>query len=322
MIGIQPNAHALIACAFLLRHGRSPNVNPKQSNFACKFFLAELATTDQDYSHTDIVCAIDLPQASGSLELLPSPIVTQPNHRETKLEVSAPLLEFCIPRDHSWMPDHSADPPETNPDVELDIALTPPTEESDSNEDEGYFDDFVEDLNDPECVQKIYDFSLRQIRGMVEYNDEDDLIQDVFYRLHKWPIGKKYNSAKHYFSLLKITVRQAIAAYWRRRHSQRNDARKRVFISQLQKDGNRAVEFTSDPTSSWQRLHLKDLARRVLEKAETLSDQQRKMFKLRFLEEKSHEEIAKALGVSIRTSYRIETRIREILQTHFKSLDK
>ncbi len=186
---------------------------------------------------------------------------------------------------------------------------------------EDYFDDFQEDLSDPQCVQRIYDFSLRQVRGMVDYNDEDDVIQEVFYRLHKWPIGNKYNSARHYFSLLKITIRQAIAAYWKRRHSQRNDARKRVFISQLQQDGQRTVEFVSKSNEVWRRLHLKDLVRRVMERASTLPNQQQKMFQLRFLEEKSHEEIAEVLGVSIRTSYRIETKIREILQSHFKGLD-
>jgi len=184
-----------------------------------------------------------------------------------------------------------------------------------------YFDDFREDLNDPQCVQRIYDFSLSQIRGMVDYNDEDDIVQEVFYRLHKWPIGNKYNSARHYFSLLKITIRQAIAAYWKRRHSQRNDARKRVFISQLQQDGRRAVEFASRSQDAWQRLHLKDLVQRVIAKASTLSEEQRTMFQLRFLEEKSHEEIARTLGVSIRTSYRIETKIRETLQGFFPEVD-
>ena len=184
-----------------------------------------------------------------------------------------------------------------------------------------YFDDFEEDLNDPQCVQRIYDFTLSQVRGMVDYNDEDDIIQEVFYRLHKWPIGNKYNSARHYFSLLKITIRQAIAAYWKRRHSQRNDARKRVFISQLQLDGQRSPQFAAESTDVWHRLHLKDLVRRVMEKASLLSDQQRTMFQLRFLEEKSHEEVAKVLGISIRTSYRIETRIRETLQSFFPDVD-
>ena len=156
---------------------------------------------------------------------------------------------------------------------------------------------------------------------MVDYNDEDDVIQEVFYRLHKWPIGKKYNSTKHYFSLLKITIRQAIAAYWKRRHSQRNDVRKRVFISQLQKDGERAVEFEAESNEVWHRLHLKDLVRRVMEKASTLPQQQRTMFQLRFLEQKSHEEVAEVLGVSIRTSYRIETKIRETLQAHCQGID-
>ena len=186
---------------------------------------------------------------------------------------------------------------------------------------EDYFDDFEEDLNDPRCVQQIYDFSLSQVRGMVDYNDEDDVIQEVFYRLHKWPIGKKYNSTKHYFSLLKITIRQAIAAYWKRRHSQRNDVRKRVFISQLQQDGERAVEFPAESNEVWHRLHLKDLVRRVMEKASLLPQQQRTMFQLRFLEQKSHEEVAEVLGVSIRTSYRIETKIRETLQAHCEGID-
>ena len=81
---------------------------------------------------------------------------------------------------------------------------------------------------------------------MVDYNDVEDVVQEVFYRLHKWPIGgmeKKYNSARHYFSLLKITIRQAVAAYWKRRHSQRNDVRRRSFISQLKQEGDRGAEF-------------------------------------------------------------------------------
>ena len=184
-----------------------------------------------------------------------------------------------------------------------------------------YFDDFEEDLSDPQCVQRIYDFSLSQVRGMVDYNDEDDIIQEVFYRLHKWPIGNKYNSAKHYFSLLKITIRQAIAAYWKRRHSQRNDVRKRVFISPLELDGRPNRQFAAKSNEAWRSVHLQDLVRSVMEKASKLSDQQRTMFQLRFLEQKSHEEVAQILGVSIRTSYRIETRIRETLQSFFPDVD-
>ena len=186
---------------------------------------------------------------------------------------------------------------------------------------DGYSDDFKEDLNDPQCVQQIYDFSLSQVRGMVDYNDEEDIIQEVFYRLHKWPIGNKYNSARHYFSLLKITIRQAIAAYWKRRHSQRNDVRKRVFISQLENDGQRSPQFAAKSNEAWRSVHLQDLVRRVMEKASKLSDQQRTMFQLRFLEQKSHEEVAQILGISIRTSYRIETRIRETLQRFFPDVD-
>ena len=157
---------------------------------------------------------------------------------------------------------------------------------------------------------------------MVEYNDEDDVIQEVFYRLHKWPIGKKYNSARHYFSLLKITIRQAIAAYWKKRHSQRRDARKRVFISQLQRDGEREFAVAENSESVLNGLHLKDLVKRILEKASTLSPQLKTMFQLRFIDEKSHEEIAKTLGVSIRTSYRLETKVRESLQSYVERLER
>jgi len=94
-----------------------------------------------------------------------------------------------------------------------------------------------------------------------------------------------------------------------------------VFISQLQLDGQRSPQFAADSTEVWHRLHLQDLVRRVMEKASTLSDQQRRMFQLRFLEQKSHEEVAQDLGVSIRTSYRIETKIREILQGFFPDVD-
>ena len=199
--------------------------------------------------------------------------------------------------------------------------VSAPVEQTSANATNDYTDDFVEDLSDPNCVQRIYDFSLSQVRGMVEYNDEDDVIQEVFYRLHKWPIGKKYNSAKHYFSLLKITIRQAIAAYWKHRHSQRRDARKRVFISQLQKDGEREFGFTDNTESIWNRLHLKDLTRRILEKANALSIEQKTMFQLRFVEEKSHEEISKVLGVSVRTSYRLEIKVREVLQNFVEQLE-
>ena len=206
---------------------------------------------------------------------------------------------------------------------DLPTAVKPqPTESVDEKVPDGYVDDFEEDLSDPECVQRIYDFSLSQVRGMVEYNDEDDVIQEVFYRLHKWPIGKKYNSAKHYFSLLKITIRQAIAAYWKKRHSQRRDVRKRVFISQLQRDGEREFTFAGKSESVLNRLHLKDLVQRVMEKASTLSAEQKTMFQLRFLEEKSHEEVAAALGVSLRTSYRLETKVRETLQSYVERLER
>lgn len=184
-----------------------------------------------------------------------------------------------------------------------------------------YFDDFEEDLTDPECVQRIYDFTLRQIRGMVAYNDEEDVVQEVFYRLHKWPIGKKYNSARHYFSLLKITIRQAIAAYWKRQHSQRRDVRKRVFVSELQSDGDQVFGFHANDETIWKRLHLKDLVQRILKKADSLSDQHKTMFQMRFLEEKSHEEICNCLGVSLRTSYRMETNLRKVLQAFVHTIE-
>ncbi len=180
-----------------------------------------------------------------------------------------------------------------------------------------YFDDFEEDLADPVCVQLIYDFAAMQVRGLVDYNDEDDVIQEVFYRLTKWPIGKKYNSKSHYFSLLKITIRQAIAAYWKRQHSQRNDVRKRRFISELQAEAS-SFDFSSDAENVLYRLHVKELVGVVLAKVKLLSTNQRKMFELRFLNECSHEEISVQLGVSIRTSYRLESNVRQLLQELLK----
>lgn len=189
-----------------------------------------------------------------------------------------------------------------------------------------YVDDFVEDLNDPRCVQRIYDFALHQVRGMVDYNDEDDLIQDVFYRLTKWPINaKKYNSARHYFALLKITIRQSIAAYWKRRHSQRNDSRKRIFISQLERDSEKRYEFadaSQDSDNVLAKLEIKELAKKVLAKAESMPENHKTMFRLRFVDEKSHEEISQHLGISIRTSYRLETKVRTMLRAHFVGHDR
>ena len=182
---------------------------------------------------------------------------------------------------------------------------------------ENLFDEFKEDLGDPQCVQRIYDFSLRQVRGLVDYNDEDDVIQDVFYRLTKWPIKAKYNSARHYFSLLKITVRQSVAAYWRRRHSQRNDARRRVFISDLQHDNATKYELAGSNENVLSRLQIKELVQRILDKVETLSPQERVMFRMRFLDERSHEEIAENLSLSLRTSYRMEGKLRAKLAKFF-----
>ena len=176
-----------------------------------------------------------------------------------------------------------------------------------------YFDDFEEDLSDPVCVQQIYDFALVQVRGLVDYNDEDDVIQEVFYRLAKWPIGKKYNSKSHYFALLKITIRQAIAAYWKRRHSQRNDVRKRKFISDLQNEAIR-FDFDSNADSVLYKLHIKEVVNLVLEKVKSLTASQRKMFELRFMKELSHEDVSKQLKISVRTSYRLESQVRELLQ--------
>ena len=180
-----------------------------------------------------------------------------------------------------------------------------------------YFDGFEENLNDPRCVQRIYEFSLRQVRGLVDYNDEDDVIQEVFYRLTKWPIArKKYNSSRHYFSLLRITIRQAIAAYWKRRHSQRNDVRKRSFISELQDDEGKQYEFAGKRDHILHHLHLRETAKLVLEKVSTLKPIHREMFELRFVQEKSHDEISEILKVSIRTSYRLETKVRQLLQDY------
>lgn len=177
-----------------------------------------------------------------------------------------------------------------------------------------YFDDFEEDLTDPKCVQEIYDFSLNQIRGMVDYNDEDDVIQEVFYRLTKWPITANYNSKRHYFSLLKITIRQAIAAYWKRWHSQRNDRRKRRYVSEFENDLGKTYEFVGKSENVLHHLHLKEVAKRVFDKVTTLTPKQKTMFRLRFMEEKSHEDIAHQLGISIRTSYRLESQVRGLLQ--------
>ena len=210
---------------------------------------------------------------------------------------------------------------QSKPSSTASLNITAPDHEkhrTPNDPEDGLFDDFVEDLNDPNCVQQIYDFSLTQVRGMVDYNDEDDVIQEVFYRLTKWPIGKKYNSTKHYFSLLKITIRQSIAAYWKRRHSQRNDVRKRVFISELILDGASNFDFTDfGPSNSLNRYHIKELVQLVLKHVQTLPAKQKTMFQLRFLQQKSHEEIAIQLGISIRTSYRLETKVREILQARF-----
>ena len=179
-----------------------------------------------------------------------------------------------------------------------------------------FFDDFVEDLTDPSCVQQIYDFTLGQIRGLVDYNDEDDLIQEVFYRLTKWPIGKKYNSKRHYFALLKITIRQSIAAYWKRWHSQRNDVRKRRYISELQADDSRKYEFEGRQENLLHSLHVKEVVRRLTEKVTALEVRHRIMFQMRFIEEKSHEEISSKLDISIRTSYRLEKELRRLLREY------
>lgn len=178
---------------------------------------------------------------------------------------------------------------------------------------DNFYDDFEEDLQDPKCVQRIYEFSLRQVRGFVEYSDEDDVIQEVFYRLTKWPIGKKYNSSRHYFSLLRITVRQAIAAYWRRRHSQRNDARRRTFISELQNDDGTKYELAGKSENVLLRMQIKEIVKLLMTRVETLTPAERTMFQLRFIDEQSHEEIAEELSVSIRTSYRLESRLRKKL---------
>ena len=183
-----------------------------------------------------------------------------------------------------------------------------------------FFDGFVEDLHDPACVQEIYEFSLTQVRGLVDYNDEDDVIQEVFYRLTKWPITKKYNSKRHYFSLLKITIRQAIAAYWKRRHSQRNDVRKRRLISELQADDTKHYEFEGKTQNVLYHLHVKEVVKQILSRTSALTRQQREMFRLRFVEEKSHQTISDLLGISIRTSYRVEAQVREILQQHLGNL--
>lgn len=179
-----------------------------------------------------------------------------------------------------------------------------------------FFDDFIEDLADPDCVQEIYDFTLSQVRGLVRYNDEDDLIQEVFYRLAKWPIGNKYNSKRHYFALLKVTIRQAIAAYWKRWHSQRNDVRKRRYISELQADESCKFEFEGQTENLLHALHIKEVAKRLRRKVTTLNQRQRIMFQLRFIEEKPHDEISTKLGISIRTSYRLEAQLRESLREY------
>jgi RNA polymerase sigma factor (sigma-70 family) len=184
---------------------------------------------------------------------------------------------------------------------------------------EHYFDDFVEDLNDPDCVQEIYEFSLGQVRGMVDYNDEDDIVQDVFYRLTKWPMAKKYNSRRHYYSLLKITIRQSIAAYWKRRHSQRNDARKRRYISELHSEDSRTYEFEGSTESVFHRLQMKEMVKLVLKKVTTLKPKHRAIFQLRFIEDRSHEQIADLLKISLRTSYRLESQVRQRLHDYLGS---
>lgn len=178
---------------------------------------------------------------------------------------------------------------------------------------------FREDLADPKCVQLIYDFALTQVRGLVDYNDEDDVIQEVFYRLTKWPIKAKYHTAAHYFSLLKITVRQAIAAYWKRWHSQRNDVRRRQFVSELSQDQDKTYEFEGDSENVLHRIQIREIIGKLLEKVESLSPRQRAIFQLRFVDEKSHSEIANLLCIGLRTSYRLEAELRLILQEFLRS---
>ena len=176
-----------------------------------------------------------------------------------------------------------------------------------------FFDPFVEDLSDPKCVQEIYNFSLSQIRGFVNYNDEEDLIQEVFYRLTKWPMGARVNSKRHYFSLLKVTIRQCLAAYWRRNYSQRNDIARRRFISELERDEAVTFELEGTADNVLQRLQIKETVQRLLDSMDDLEPRYQTLFRLRFVEERSHEEIAELLGISIRTSYRHEAQLRERL---------
>ena len=182
------------------------------------------------------------------------------------------------------------------------------------------FDDFKEDLRDPQCAQLIYDFAKGQIRGLVDYNDEEDVVQEVFYRLTRWPIKAKYNSTRHYFALLKITIRQAVAAYWKHRHSQRNDYRKRRFVSELVADNELKYEFEGSTENVLTRLQINEQFKMVLEKVKTLDEKHRKFFDLRFLQERSHGEVAQALQISARTSYRLESHLRDLLQTHLQLL--
>ncbi|MEM7784010.1 MAG: sigma-70 family RNA polymerase sigma factor [Planctomycetota bacterium] len=173
---------------------------------------------------------------------------------------------------------------------------------------------FHADLGDPDCVQKIYDFVRIQINGLVDYNDEDDVIQEVFYRLTRWPMRAVYESKPHYYSLLKITARQVVAAYWKRWHSQRNDVRRRRFISELESDHGSQVEFVDDRTTSGEQQQLKELVQKVLETVQSLSHRDQVFFKWRFILQRTPDEISEALKISVRTCYRIEARLREKLQ--------
>jgi RNA polymerase sigma factor (sigma-70 family) len=186
---------------------------------------------------------------------------------------------------------------------------------------ENYYDEFEEDLHDPNCVQEIYNFIAQSIRGLVEYNDENDIIQEVFYSLTKWPMQKKYNSKRHYFSLLKITIRQIIASYWRRKHSQRNDIRRRTFISQLQHDSHKRTFTPKDKKTRGVEHYpmMKEAVALVLKKVDTLEEKEKAYFRLRFIEEKSHETIASLLNISLRTSYRFEHKVRKILVEYFEN---
>ena len=123
---------------------------------------------------------------------------------------------------------------------------------------------------------------------VLDHDDADDLTQEVFLKLYK-SLGDFRGESALYTYIYKIAVNYSL-----------NHIKKNKVLSTYKKEiDSEAFRIKSDEAGSDEKFD-KDINSRMIKEAiESLPEQQRAVFAMRFYEEMSYDEIAKILGTSV-----------------------